>query len=254
MTKAELVNIWRDLILKAWLLKKPTEEQKKKFLKLLASYEQKIAWDTSKYSQVVLSFIQDIRGDIESWREINIDSIDDDEYLENYFIIKHELDNFNRLINKESFKIIFLELKKKKYDETNLKKAIHALDKQFQQAFKKLSYKNIAKHLLIFTTFERNLPTPALHKILDFIEKDPILSNETILMRRLEASYKDFLRDFYNECLACLKSKKISYKFIRYTLKDWKTTMSLKYEDASSIGLRSGNPEYEYTQILKKMG
>ena len=253
MKQAELINIGRDLILKAGLLQKPTEEQKKKFLKLLDTYEKKVSWQVSKYSAVVLWFITDIRSDIEAWREIDIDSIDDDEYLENYFIIKHELDIFNTLIDEKSFKAIFLELKKEEYNLENIKIALHNFDEQFQKSFKKLSYKNIAKNLLIFTTFDRKLPIPALHKVLDFIEKDPKLSHETILLKRLETSYKEFLSDFYNECLNCLKSKNISYKFIRYTHKNGKLTMSLKYEDASNIGLRSGDPIYEYKEILKKM-
>lgn len=253
MTQAEIINIWRDLILKAWLLGTPTPKQKEKFLKLLNFYEAKLTGDSSQYKSIILWFIKDIRWDIEMWRQINIDNIQDDEYVTNYFITKYELDNFNKLIDAESFKNIFTELQKKNYNKEKVVDAVQKIDAQFRVHFKKLSKKNISKNLLIFTQFERTLPIPALNRLIEFISHHDSLQNEILIINRLERIYKDFLRNFYKECLICLKSKKINSKFIRFSQRDWRLSLHLECEDASSFWLRSGDPIFEYEQLLKKM-
>lgn len=255
MTKAEIINIGRDLILKAGLLKKPTTIQKEKFLKLLDNYEKKLQNQSSKYTKVIISFIHDIRSDILEDREINIDTIQDDEYIENYFVTKHEIDNFNNLINTELYEIIFDELRKNKHNKQIIIQSVKKLDTQFRSHFKKISYKNISKNLLIFTTFERQLPMPALKRLHKFLLKHDEFSNESVIIDRLERAYKEFLRVTYDCCEECYEKDLINYKFIRYTHDDTtkKLSMSLNLEDASKSELRSGNPKFEYTELLKKM-
>lgn len=254
MDKTEIIRIWRDLILKAWLLKKATPIQKEKFLKLLASYEKKLTKDTHKYSQIVLWFIYDIRDDLESNREINIDSISDDEYIENYFVTKHELDNFNQLIDQESFKIIFSELQKKEINKKKIDTAIKSIQSCFNSHFKKIHQKNLAKNLLIFTTFERTLPLPALERLIAFMIQHESLNQDVLILKRIVRSYKEFLRNFYKICLSCYQTKKIHCKYIAYTKDaDGKLTLDLKAHDASKYGLRSWSPTYEYKELLLKM-
>jgi hypothetical protein len=235
MTKAEIINIGRDLILKAGLLKKPTASQKEKFLKLLDTYEKELQEQSSRYTKVIMRFIHDIRSDILEGREINIDTIQDDEYIENYFVTKHEIDNFNNLINIELYETIFDELRKNKHDKKVVIQSVKKLDIQFRSHFKKISNTNISKNLLIFTTFERKLPMPALNRLHKFLLNYDEFSNESIIIDRLERAYQEFLRVTYDCCEECYKKHQINYKFIRYTHNNTtkKITMSLNLEDAS---------------------
>lgn len=255
MTKAEIINIGRDLILKAGLLKKPTASQKEKFLKLLDTYENKLQGQSSKYTKVVISFIHDIRSDILEDREINIDTIQDDEYIENYFVTKHEIDNFNNLINTELYENIFDELRKNKHDKQIIIQSVKKLDTQFRLHFKRISSKNISKNLLIFTTFERKLPMPALRRLHKFLLKYDEFSNESVIIDRLERAYKEFLRATYDYCEECYEKSQINYKFIRYSRDETtkKLKMAIHTEDASKTELRSGNPKFEYIELLKQM-
>lgn len=254
MKQAEIINIGRDIILRAWLLKKWSQKQKEEFLELLQDYEEKLKNISDSSANVILWFIYDLKDDIQTWKDLNIDNIEDDEYLENHLIVKNELTHFNSLIDQESFKKVFEELNKKEIQIQEIRKAIQKIYAGFEFHFSKISQENIAKNLLIFTQFERKLPIPALNRLLRFMEKYPELWAERILIDRLERTYKNFLRTFYNECLKCLKEKNINFKFIRFSRQNNNLCMCLNCEDASSFGLRSGDPYFEYAEILKKMG
>ncbi len=255
MTKTEIINIGRDLILKAGLLKKPTDTQKQQFLKLLNNYEKQLENEDNKYVEVILGFIHDIRGDIEEGREINIDTIKDDEYVENYFIIKHELDNFNNLINEDVYEDIFDELRKKSYEKKDIAQLVKKLETQFRAHFKQLSSKNIAKNLLIFTLFERKLPMPALKRLHTFLIWHNDLWEEANVINELKRDYTDFLTATYVDSKDCYKKITMNYKFIRYTHDETTKQMKmwLSIEDACKWELRSGNAKFEYWEILKKM-
>lgn len=255
MTKAEIIHIWQDLILKAGLIKKIGETDAKKFLKLLDTYESQLSKDSSKYAQVVLWFIHDIRGDIQEWREINIDAIENDDYIENYFITQHEVKIFNSLIDSESYELVFEELKKKPYSKTKVDAAIKKIDTQFRSQLKKLSCKNIAPNLLIFVTFDRNLPMPALHRLSRFLNQYDEFSTDMIIIDRLQRIYRDFVKKFYIECTDCIKKERINYKFLCYEKDTQTNTLKahIHIQDASKIDYKSGNPRYEYAQLLKRM-
>jgi ribosomal protein L22 len=158
MTKQEILDIAKELILITAKYKKNINESKKqKLLNVFSKYENKLKKEETKYAQTILSFVVDLKNDLISGKKLNIDKISTDEYLENYLLTKNELMIYNSLILKESYRKIFDELNKEKKDTKIIEKNLEKLIKNFINNSKKLNTKIIAQNLLIFTSFERTI-------------------------------------------------------------------------------------------------
>ena len=58
------------------------------------------------YKDLVLEFIEEIKDDIKSGREINIDSTNNDEYTTNYFETKIQIQKYNSIIKETEYREI----------------------------------------------------------------------------------------------------------------------------------------------------
>jgi hypothetical protein len=87
---------------------------------------------------------------------LEIDSIDHDNYLENYFITLREINHYNNLINSNIYRDIFDDF----YNDRNPEKILSLTKKisnNFENEYIKLSPENIAKNLLIFSNFDKKI-------------------------------------------------------------------------------------------------
>lgn len=239
MKKEKIIEIWKKLIHLAWTNSKWIRNDKK-LLEQIESYESELGWDKTKYSNVILWFIKDLKSDLLAWRELNIDSIDSDEYLENYFITKNEVQIFNNLIPKKEYRLLF-DKKTKNHNEI-----YQIIEKQFLKQLKSLNSKNIAKNLLIFTLFNKDKP-------LDWLSRIKLISSKINLdiakINKLIILYKNFIKQVYVDWVTFYKKEQFNYKFIKFS---WDNIDS-KSKDASKVWFRSWNANFEFKQLLIRL-
>ncbi len=250
MKKQEILNIAKDLILIAWKYSKvEKQKEKNKLEKILFNYEKQLKTDNTKYSKTILSFLYDLKNDLESGRELNIDNIETDEYLENYLVVRRELKYYNSLILEENYRIIFNELIKKELDNNLINKNLEILKNNFLENFKKLNSKNIAKNLLIFTSFDRSIPKKYLLNLYIYLknpkQKQLILELLKILEKLIEET-RIYWIEFY-------KKNNFNYKYIWFRNIDWKSVLNDKIIDCSKNNYRTWFAKDEYFKLLKNL-
>jgi len=101
-------------------------------------------------------------------------------------------------------------------DFVKVKKLINDINNNFILNLKMLDSKDIAKNLIIFTSFTRNLPTEAFSRIYAIISKFTMLKEEKKIISTMSKKYNLFVKNIVNESIKCFKSKKYNYKFLHY--------------------------------------
>lgn len=244
MKKQEIIEIWKELIILAWTYdSSKTKKSRQEIIDKLDNYKSKLSKNNSKYSNTVSSFIIDLKDDLLLWKKLNIDSINNDDYIENYFISKNEIIYFNNLILKNEYRLLFEK------DTKNQKELYERLYKNFIKNLKLLNSKNIAKNLLIFTLFKRVKPMESLYRInLLFSQK---LKNKDLVLKNLELIklYKLFTTKVFENWIEIYNRWKYNYKFMKLNNNDFDSIIS----DASKAKFRSWNPKFEYKELLKKL-
>lgn len=244
MKKEEIIKIWKEVILLVVKYNNSkTKKSKEDIIKTLDKYENNLEKDKTKYANIVLEFVIDIKNDLIAWRKLNIDNSNSDEYLENYFITQNEISIFNKLILKKEYYLLF-EKEVKNYD-----KLFEDINNNFINNFKKLSYKNIAKNLLVFTLFNRIKPLDALYRM-DVLFSSKLKNEKLVLKNReLINTYLSFIEQVYKAWIIYYKNGKYNYKFIKFS---WDELDSIT-SDASKVNFRTWNPKFEYRELLKKL-
>lgn len=256
MDRKKLIEIWKDLVYKAWIYSKITDEKEKKdLLALFDGYEKELKTDKSKYAQTVLWFVIDLKGDLLSWRELKIDNTLADEYINSYFVTTREVKYFNLLLNEKIFNSIFEQVNKKEIDKNIISTNVIILDSTFRKTLKKLSSDVIAKNLLIFTLFNTNKPIPALKRLVLSLSKKQGFEKEVIILKKLIITYKKIIVEVKEKWIKILSKKDFNFKYLKFSnnTEDWKVSVDIKISDASKEDFRSHNPEFEYRNILKKL-
>lgn len=250
METEKIINFWKEIIYIAWFYKKYKPEEKQKIENKLTFYKEKLTWSENIYSKRILSFIEDLLWDLALNRELRIDNIFEDDFVWNYYSSIKILKIYNYLIDFDNYKNIF---ENKKIEENNL--FFEKFFKNFEDNFKKLEIKTISNLLLIFTIFDLISPKKYLKRLFDF-RKNIWLSFENIQkLKYMIKSYEDFLNNIYKVSLINLKNKNFAYKYIKIE-KIWEeNNFKLKFilQDASKDKFRSGNPIYEYKEVLKNL-
>ena len=250
MKKQEILDIAKQLILIAWKYSKvKNQNEKEKILKIFSDYEKELNKDNTKYSKTILWFLIDLKDDLLSGRELNIDNLKTDEYLENYLLITRELRYYNSLILEENYRIIFDELNKKKINNKIIEENLEEIRKNYISQIKKLNSKLIAQNLLIFTSFDRKIPKKYLLNLylhLKTKKQKNIVLNLIAIWTKVIDEVKQYGVEFY-------KTNKFNYKYIWYTNINWKSVLNDKIVDCSKINYRTWFTKEEYLKLLKSL-
>lgn len=207
-----------------------------------------------KYKDVALSFINDVREDIKEWREINIDKIKNDEYIENYFITKLQININNSLILENEYNIILNEfLNKNKPNLKIIKNSTKKMYSHFIKINKKVDIKIIAQNLLIFTTFERKKPYSALYRLWLLFKDITELENEYRKINSLIFLNNKKIAEIKKYWLYILNKKSYNYHYIAFNKSGENYNVSENIVDTSKAKYRSGNPKFEYSNLLKNI-
>lgn len=255
MTTAEIIQIGQELIAKVGTFEETDENSHNDLSEYLKKVEEKLQWNNSKHGQKIQSFIDDLQWDIRDWRKIKIDGIQSDEQVRTFFETERQIEIYNNLIDVERYKTIFHEINKDNCDYKCVHDEMIKLEKKFMVEFEKLSSKIIAKNMLIFSLFERNLPLPALMRLSKFLKASEKLEKDSEIVESLQKKYRNFTAMVYKECTQFYKNGTYNYKFLRiWRDKSWKIIkISFYEEDASYENLRSWNHKFEYREILRKL-
>jgi hypothetical protein len=153
-----------DLIKELLIEVSINKDKKDVLIRKINKIESELENHNLKYKDIAIKFIEDIKGDIEEGREINIDSTNNDEYVENFFKTKLETQNYNRLILEDSYKNIFNNI----YSNNNLvflENEFKKIENNFVNYYEKLKTDVIAQNLLIYTSFKRKNVHQALNRL-----------------------------------------------------------------------------------------
>ncbi len=250
MNNNDILKIGKEIIFFAATYEYNKEKiDYKETLEKIKKYKLKLNND-DKYSKIVLWFLNDIEDDIISGRKINIDSSKSDNYLENYFLTKNEINIYNNLILKDKYREFFDILQKDNIDLEKVKKIIIEINNNFLKTINQLDSKIIAKNLLIFTLFTRNIPSEAFIRLDAIISKFSELKEEKKKLSTMSKKYNLFLKQVVSDWINFYKSKTYNYNFLNYKFISWELEINNNSSDASKIWFRSGNPDYEYKKIL----
>ncbi len=247
MKRKEILDIAKELILITVKYRKiKNTKDKEKILNIFSNYESKLKNNKTKYAEIILGFLLDLKDDLKSWRELNIDNSSSDEYLENYLLTKNELKIYNNLIIKDSYKIIFDELNKKKFNNKLIDKNLDLIIKNFIKNLKLLNLKLIAKNLLIFTYFERQIAKDYLINLYLFL-KTP---NQKRKINDLIVLYNEKIKEIKSYAINYYIKNDFNYKYLWFKNVDWKTILHNNIVDTSKTRERTGFYKYEYKKII----
>lgn len=252
MKKEEILKIAKELIYLSWTYDaKQNKENKDDILKKLDWYINELKNNDTKFANTILEFVEDIKWDILSWRKLNIDNLKSDEYLENYFITKNEVIIYNNLILKNDYREFFDEIYKKEKDIKKIKENIKNIKINFYKNLKKISSKNIAKNLLIFTLFRRDLPSSAIRRLYESLDNFWDLSVELDIIKQIQIDYNIFLNSIISHWKEFYSKNTFNTNFLHYKIsQDWNIEIKDNFTDASKWFFRSWNPRYEYKNLL----
>ena len=250
MKKEEIVNIAKELILiSAKFKKKLTKKETELLFKKFDDYEKKLKKDTTKYSETILSFVIDLKNDLKSWRELNIDKLSTDEYLENYLLTKNEVNIYNSLISNKSYRNIFNILNLKMIDNKKIELELDELIKIYNLNINKINTEIIAKNLLIFTLFKRNIPKKYLINLYLNLE-DNKQKNKVL---ELIKTWNILIEQVKKYSIKYYKKENFNYKYIWFTNLNWKSILADKVIDCSKVLERTGFPKKEYLKLVKSL-
>lgn len=246
----KILNIWKEIVYLAAKYSNYSEKDKNKILKKFWEYKREIWERECKYSKTVLGFIEDLESDISSWRKLEIDSIDHDNYLENYFITQREVNHYNNLINSNIYREIFDDF----YNDRNPEKILSLTKKisnNFENEYIKLSPENIAKNLLIFSNFDKKIISDWLKNLYKIFTLMPNNSDLFIELRKINSLYYQLIQEVYSHGIKHYNNEDYTIYYARF-IKD-NDNITLKKINASQMNFRTGNHKYEYKQLLLKL-
>ncbi len=117
-SQKQLYEIAKKLIIFSGKKSTLSESEKTKTLPQL----QKILWDlendSSSIAKRIIKFLRDIIWDIENNRDIDIDSIFEDDYVENYLLADSYVSSYNSLLSHKDFVAIIKCIEQSEYTES----------------------------------------------------------------------------------------------------------------------------------------
>lgn len=250
----KIIEIWKEIIYLSAKYSNYNEVEKKQLLKKFSEYKKILSKDDSKYSDTINDFLIDLESDLEAGRKLQIDKINHDDYLENYFIAQREINHYNLLINEELYNKIFEEINTNK-DLNKITKYLIKLEKQFTKQIILLSSEKISKNLLIFSLFEKKLVSKALKNLSSFLTTIPNSKLQLQLVHRLIHQHNNLIQKIYTNWIENYRSKTYNVFYMKFESEiiDWNKVKNLKKYNSVQMNFRTWNPEYEYKKLLKKI-
>lgn len=246
----KILNIWKEIIYLSAKYSDYSDSQKNKLLEKFQNYKDEIWEWNCKYSQTVLWFIQDLEADIQAGRKLEIDNIEHDNYLENYFVTQRELNHYNNLIDSNIYRAIFDEYFWER-DEEKIEMLTKKMVENFIQEYKKLTPENIAQNLLIFSWFDKKIISQWLKNLYKIFTLLPNNKQLFIELRKINSLYYQLIQEVYTHWVHMFHQEKYNIYYAKF-IKN-KSISKLKKIDASKQFFRTGNPSYEYKQLLIKL-
>lgn len=250
----KIIEIWKEIIYIAGKYSVYTDQEKDKILDKFKTYKKDLKKDSSQYSNTVLEFILDLEWDIKAGRKLQIDNVDHDDFLENYFVTQREISHYNNLINEDLFIDIFEEVNWNK-NIGLIESKIKSLEVIFTKEIQLISHKNIAKNLMIFTLFERKIAAKALKRLYSFVMMIPGNEESSIILRKMISSYYTLIQEVYKSGIKNFYEWTYSIYYMRflYEIVNWEKIKQLKKYNSAQMDFRTWNPKYEYKILLKKL-
>lgn len=250
MTTKEVIEIGKKIIILAGTHKQISKKQALEIIKELEIYKVQLETSNSKYAQRVLGFICDISSDISMGRELQINTIKNDNYIENLLASKSERDIYNSLIQADVYQEIIQLLRGTKVTKAQLDKHFLQLEKNFNSHIRKLSVKNISKNLMIFTSFQIEKPQQAFQNLLDVLayRNIKIYNQKLIKMHKQVTLLK---QDIKSQWIVHYKKNTFQYKYMDFNLSN--NFISNEVIDTSFSGYKSGGAKNEYRKLLLQL-
>lgn len=246
----KILDIWKQVVYLAAKYSNYSDKEKDRLIDKFWEYRE-VLWEWNcKYSRTVLWFIQDLESDIYAWRKLEIDDIQHDNYLENYFISKRELSHYNKLIDKNIYRKIFDEFNSSRNLDI-IEKLTKQLVKNFVSEYKNLSPENIAKNLLIFSNFDKKVIWDWLKNLYKVFTLLPNNKELFIELRKINSLYYQLIQEVYTFWVDKYHKKDFNVFYATFTKQN--NSSKLEKIDASKQSYRTGNPDYEYRQLLLKL-
>lgn len=158
-----LLEIAKKLLIFSWKIGKISASQAEKNLQELKKLQKNLALHTDPMTQKIRIFLDDIIGDIQEGREINIDSIEQDEYIENFLASEELTLQYNSLLKKSAY------LRAQEAFENRDMQSFYTLSKEIQKNFMetlgKINRKNFASYIIIIHEFQLAKPEKYLRNL-----------------------------------------------------------------------------------------
>lgn len=250
----KIVEIWKEIIYLSAKYTNYTEEEKSKLIKKFKEYKKILNKDDSEYSNTVNLFLIDLQADLEAGRKLQIDSIEHDDYLENYFISQREINHYNSLINEDLYISIFNEINWDKNYKI-IDKLVDDLSENFLKEVLLISAEKISKNLLIFTLFEKKLVSKALRNLYKYLYSIPQSKNSLIKLNLMIEKHNILIQKIYTHWIEYYNSDKFNIYYMKFVtiIIQWEKVKNLKKYNSSQMHFRTWNAKYEYKKILKKI-
>lgn len=250
----KIIEIWKEIIYLSAKYSNYTDTEKKKLLKKFKEYKKVLSKDNTKYSDTVNSFLIDLEADLEAGRKLQIDKIDHDDYLENYFIAQREVNHYNSLVDEKLYNKIFEVINSDKNLDT-ITKYLLKLEKNFSTQIKLISSEDISKNLLIFTLFEKKLVSSALRNLSNFLISIPKSELQVQLIHKLIIQHNKLIQKIYLQWVEFYKNNSFNIYYMKFESEiiNWEKIKNLKKYNSVQMNFRTWNSKYEYKKLLKKL-
>lgn len=245
--KENNIDLIKKLLLEITVNKNNIETLSQHIVKIENDLDKK-----SKYYGMAKGFIYDIKLDIKSWNDINIDSTNNDEYIDNYFTTKLETQKYNKLILESNYKKIFEITYSNKVNIKEIIELYIEIEENYIKYSKKINTSIIAKNLLIFSSFNKKNPNQALNRLWELFislwlkELVKRVNKLTEINNSINYKIKEKAKSF-------LKEETYNYKYISFKKNGIWYSISDKIIDTSKHMYRTWNPKYEYKKIINNI-
>jgi hypothetical protein len=153
MTTKEIIEIGKKVLLFAGVFSEISPKEAKIYIQSLKKYKQILGEEKSPYALTILGYIDDIFDDIQNSREINIDSLMEDEYIENYINTGILAMEYKKIFPKQDYLHIQKILKDSRESQTSMS-SLKKMQKDIEARLNNINPKIFSQYLLLLQTHD----------------------------------------------------------------------------------------------------
>lgn len=239
-SQTQLLEIAKKLLIFSWYSGKISAWKSEKILKELREIQKNISWNTDSVSKKIKLFLDDIIWDISRGEPINIDTIEHDEYIENFLVSDTLVSCYNKLLVGTDFKSAqerLLGWKEELWEEQAKK-----IQKNFSENLSKISANDFSKNLLIIQKFELSKPRKYIQHLYKLSLQSWYLDIAEIYLDIL-SGFDVFILELKKAAIMHIKNKSLESNYMLCNIK--KNTLSF-----SSLDAADGRDPIEYYKVL----